>query len=171
MKNEYLKIGFITGTHGLRGGCKVIPTTDFIEDRFFVGAKVSVYNAHTKDRDTLTISSISSYKNVLTIVFEELASIDTVEMYLKQAILIPREKDTLPADHFYLDDLIGLNIILEDGTNVGVVSGILEYASYHTLRVKREGAPDLLIPYIDEFIVSTDLKTKQIVFKPLTGML
>jgi 16S rRNA processing protein RimM len=64
-----------------------------------------------------------------------------------------------------------MKVVLEDETLVGEVIEILEYAAYHTLRVKREDGSNILIPYIEEFIVSTDLASKTIVFRPIEGML
>jgi ribosomal 30S subunit maturation factor RimM len=39
-KTEYIKIGSLIGTRGLKGEFKVYPTTDFLDERFYIGAKV-----------------------------------------------------------------------------------------------------------------------------------
>lgn len=171
MEQKYLKIGYITTTHALRGALKVKPATSFIDERFKVKAKVIVENPLTKEYETLTIQKITYQKELLVITFKEIKTIEQAEVYLKKPLLILKENVELEEGYFFLDDLLGMKVVLEDKTIIGVVSEILEYASYHTLRIKRENDKDLLVPYIEEFIISTNLQDKTIVFRPIEGML
>ena len=171
MEQKYLKIGYIVTTHALKGALKIKPTTSFIDERFQIKKKVIVQNPLTKEYETLTIQRITPQKELLIISFKEIKTIEEAEVYLKAPLLILKENVELEEGYFFLDDLLGMNVVLEDNTHIGVVSEILEYASYHTLRIKRENAKDLLVPYIEEFILSTDLQRKTIVFRPIEGML
>lgn len=171
MEKDYLIIGYIVSTHGLRGGLKIKPATSFVDDRFKVRRKLAVKSPKTNEFETLTISKITTQKDLLVINFKEINVIEKAEEYLKLPLYIKRENVVLEEGYFFLDDLLGMKVVLEDNILVGEVSEILEYASYHTLRIKRENAKDLLIPYIEEFIVSTDLSSKTIVFRPIEGML
>ena len=171
MENNYLIIGYIVSTHGLQGGLKIKPATTFIDERFKVKKKVIVKHPFTNSYQTLTISKITPQKNLLIINFKEITTIEIAEEYLKCSLLIYKNEVKLKEGYFFYDDLIGMQVILEDNTFVGNVSEILEYASYNTLRIKRENAQDILVPYVDEFIISTDLERKMIVFRPIEGML
>lgn len=171
MKNEYLNVGYIIATHGLRGGLKVKTATSFIEDRFQVGAKLYVQRKDSALIEKLTIESVAMHKGLLTIMFKELLDINEAEPYLKSTLMIKKDSAKLAEGYFYLDDLLGMKVVLEDQTYIGEVTEILEYASYHTLRVMRENDRVLFIPYIEEFIVSTSLADKTIVFRPIEGML
>ena len=171
MKNEYLNVGYIIATHGLRGALKVKPATSFIDERFEVGATLYVKKKDSDEILPLTIENASMYKGVLTLTFSEILDINEAEEFLKSTLLVKKDTAKLAAGYFYLDDLLHMQVKLEDETLIGEVVEILEYASYVTLRVRRKNANDLLIPYIDEFIVSTDLDSKTIVFRPIEGML
>lgn len=171
MKNNYITVGYIIATHGLRGGLKVKPATSFIDERFKINKKLFVVDPTTNDVTTLTIQSIHENKGMLVLTFKELLTIEEAEPFVKSPLLIERETTKLKKGFIYLDDLLEMRVLLEDNTQVGMVTEVLEYASYHTLRVKREGASDVLIPYISEFIISTDLASKTIVFRPIEGML
>ena len=171
MKNNYITVGYIIATHGLRGGLKIKPATSFIDERFKINKKLFVINPKTKDVTTLTIQSIHENKGMLVLTFKELLAIEEAEAFVKLPLLIERETTKLKKGFIYLDDLLDMTVILEDNTHVGIVSEVLEYASYHTLRVKRSEGTDVLIPYISEFIVSADLASKTSVFRPIEGML
>ncbi len=171
MNRDYLKIGYIVETHALKGALKIKPTTSFIEERFDIGNKVLVKNPTTSKIETLTIESVREQKGLLIVTFAEIDDINIAENYLKGFLFINKKDVTLEEGYFFFDDLLGMKVILEDKTLVGKVVEILEYAAYHTLRVKREDGSDILIPYIEEFIVSTDLASKTIVFRPIEGML
>ncbi len=169
MYKDYLIVGYVIATHGLRGLVKVKPATSFIDERFSIGEKLYIEDNETFK--VLTIENASMYKGIITLTLAEILSIDEAETIVKKALLVKRANAKLDEGFYYLDDLLAMDVVLEDDTHIGKVTEILEYASYYTLRVKRENASDLLIPYIDEFIISTSLDGKKIVFRPLEGML
>ncbi|OQC11223.1 MAG: Ribosome maturation factor RimM [Tenericutes bacterium ADurb.Bin087] len=171
MNRDYLKIGYIVETHALKGALKIKPTTSFIGERFEVGNKVLVKNNTTSNIETLTIQSVREQKGLLIVSFAEIDDISIAENYLKGFLFINKKGVTLEEGYFFFDDLLGMKVILEDKTLIGKVIEILEYAAYHTLRVEREDGSNILIPYIEEFIISTDLASKTIVFRPIEGML
>lgn len=171
MKKEFLKIGYIVEPHALKGALKIRPTTSFIAERFEVGNKVFARNKVTDETITLTITSVRDQKDLLIVTFDEIKDIDTAEEFVKGHLFIDKNAVKLAKGYFYFDDLIGMKVILENNTFIGEVVEILEYAAYNTLRVRREKGRDLLIPYIAEFIISTDLECKTIVFRPIEGML
>ena len=48
---------------------------------------------------------------------------------------------------------------------------MFDSGSQVTLRIKREEKKDLLYPFVDRFIEKVDVENKQIIIKPLTGMI
>lgn len=171
MKNEYLTIGYITAPHGLKGGLRIKPATTFINERFQKGNILYVQGENNSEMRTLTIKTVHENKGLLVVTFQELNSIEEAEALLKLPLVILKKSVKLDEGYFLFDDLLGMQVVLEDKTLVGEVSEILEYASYFTLRIKRKEGRDLLIPYIEQFIVSTDLAHKTIIFRPIEGML
>lgn len=171
MEKEYIKIGALISTQGLKGNFKVFPTTTFVGDRFKVGAKLVARPQVGEGETKLTISKIQDSGNSLVVTFKEITTIEEAEKLLKHQLYILKDKAPLPEGYIYLDDLLKMKVVLKDGTIIGYVSEILEYASYFTLRVKRVDLPDLLIPYIEPFIIETNKETQEIVFAPIEGML
>jgi 16S rRNA processing protein RimM len=68
----------------------------------------------------------------------------------------------LDNDEFYWVDLIGLAVVNERGEHLGVVGDLMDNGAHPILRVERpvaEGekpAPELLIPFVDQFVKTVD---------------
>ncbi|MBZ0213657.1 MAG: ribosome maturation factor RimM, partial [Nitrospirae bacterium] len=74
------------------------------------------------------------------------------------------ERPELDEDAFLLEDLVGLPVRTEDGTELGTVENVLAYPAQDLLKVG-----DLLIPFIEEFVLECDLESGLVV-KLLPGM-
>ena len=80
------------------------------------------------------------------------------------------EVDGSEDDDYYYYELEGCEVYHKDEL-IGVVSEILETDAHEILRIKREGANDALIPYVDRFIVDVDVDKKRIDIDVIEGML
>lgn len=171
MLENYLQVGYILKTHSLRGALALIPTTDFSDERFKRGTNLVLLSKNTNTLTNVTVQSARAHKNTLIVAFKELTTIEESEQFVKSYAYILKKNAVLPDDYVYLSELTTYNVHLEDDTLVGKVSEILEYASYYTLRVKREDKPDVLIPYTEPFIIETNKNARKIIFRPIAGML
>jgi len=62
---------------------------------------------------------------------------------------------------FYWNDLIGMEIFHRDARKLGVVTKILETGANTVLVV--QGDKELLVPFIEDVIVSVDLKARMVI--------
>lgn len=170
MEKSYIKIGAIISPRGLFGEAKVFPTTDFIEDRFVIGAKVFLFDLK-KDYIKVTIKNVVEFKGILHIQFEEINTLNEIEKYVKNEIVIPSNAATLPKGYVFDTQLVGLDVGLLDGSIIGKVSEVITYTAQKQIIVKREGKSNVAIPLIPVFIKETDLDKKLIVITPIEGML
>lgn len=170
MNEKLIKIGAIIATRGLNGEVKVFPTTDFVEDRFFVGAKMMLAKEN-EVKAAVTISSLSTVKNILAIKFKEINSITEAEKYLRFDVVIKKSQAKLPKGFVFDDELVNLAVYSTDGLFVGHVNEVLTYTPQKTLRIKRENNSDVLVPIVPEFVIETDLENQKITVKFIDGML
>ncbi len=170
MNQELIKIGAIIATRGLAGEVKVFPTTDFVEDRFFKGAKLMLAQEN-RVKALVTVASLTQSKGLILVRFSEINSIDEAEKYLRYDIVIKKSEAVLPKGFVFDDELIGLDVFNQDHIYVGVVKEIISYTPQKTLRIKREGQSDVLIPILPVFVKSTDLDAKKIIVETIEGML
>jgi 16S rRNA processing protein RimM len=88
---------------------------------------------------------------------------DSAERLTNIEIGIPREDlPALPANEYYWADLIGMEVITEEGILLGQVDSLFETGANDVMVVKN-GAREHLLPYVpEEYILNVDLQNRQI---------
>jgi 16S rRNA processing protein RimM len=76
----------------------------------------------------------------------------------------------LPAGSYYEHELIGLDVVLEDGSPVGTVSSIMETGAADVLVITGPSG-EHLVPMIRTVIVSVDTDARRILISPPPGLL
>ena len=75
MKNDYIEIGKVVNTFGIKGELKIYSESDFIDQRFRKGAKIVLKNKKTSKE--VVISSMRIHKKTILITIDELYDINT----------------------------------------------------------------------------------------------
>lgn len=166
---EWVAIGEIVGSFGVRGEMKVAPLTDFPE-RFAHTSTVYIGDAHTPYR----VSRAQPHKHQQ--IRLQLAGVDDLtaaERLHGLRLWIPvAELTPLPADQYYLHDLVGLRVRHVNGQDLGVIADVVT-AGGNDLFVVRGGAPsgeDVLLPAVKAFIKMVDISAGVIVVDPVPGL-
>lgn len=73
-------------------------------------------------------------------------------------------------DEFYVVDLIGSTVITEAGDVIGQLNSIETFGPVDTY-VVRDGAREYMIPGIDTFIRRIDAEKREVVIRPVEGLL
>ena len=110
---DLLKVGVITTTHGVRGEVKVFPTTD---PERFLDLEYVILDAG-REMKKLEIRNVKFFKNLVILKFDGIDNINDIEMYKGRDLWVPREEaQELDEDEYYIGDLIGMEVVLEDNT-------------------------------------------------------
>ncbi len=168
---EYVKVGSIIKTRGLKGEVRIYPTSDFRDFRFQIGNKLYLYHPESDTHQPLTIEKRLLDGALEIITFKEINSIEEAEKLVGLELHALKQKDILPDGGFFFGDLLDLSVIDEDGNFLGKVKKIEEYSAYKTLRVSREGNKDFFVPFVETFIKKVDLTNGQITIHVLEGLL
>ncbi len=150
-QNEYILIGKIIGTFGIKGELKVYSESDFIDYRFKEGASIfiKIHNNYQK----LTITSFRIHQKTPLIKVNNLNDINQVEkMVGLNLFALSSDYPPLEEDEYYLDDLIGLCVYDENHHQLGIVNDVLEVPQGYILEVKSD-TNKMLIPFVDEYIL------------------
>ncbi len=162
---EYLNVGIIQNTHGLKGELKVRNISDF--NRFVVGN--TLYIKHNSEYIKAIVKSVREQKDLLLVQFEGLEDINKVLLYKGDTIVISKDDaGDLDDGRYYYYELIGRDVYNQNNVLRGKVTDILEYPMYDMLEIEYKGVKKL-IPFIDEFIDSID--DDRIVIKEIEGLL
>ena len=115
---QFLQVGVISSTHGIRCEVKVFPTTDD-PLRFKKLKKVLLDTG--REQLELEVQSVKFFKQFVIVKFKGIDNINDIEKYKGKGLFVPRE-DAVPLDEdeYYIADLIGMEVFTEDG-RFGVV--------------------------------------------------
>lgn len=167
---EFLTVGQVVRTIGLKGEVKIYPSTHFRDTRFKKGARVFLLNEQNEIEKELTIKMHRTNGDCDNLIFEEISSIEEAEKINKKYLFVEKNPEILGENEFFYSDLKGMKVSFDNGQEIGVVTKVEEYNSYATLRVKTK-EKDALIPFVNAFIKSVSLEEKQIVVKYIKGLL
>lgn len=164
--NEKIRVGKILRGFGIKGEVKVQIITDEPEKRFKV--KKVLYLKQDDTFSPVTITSVRYHQSNVLLSFADHPDLTSVEGYHGCELFVDR-KDIKSKDSVYAFELMNVSVYKEDGTLVGVVSDILDTGAHIVLRIKTD-AKDVLIPYVDRFIVRFDQTKNILVIRWMEGL-
>ena len=166
---EFLEIGQIVNTFGIKGMVKVKPFTDDIK-RFDDLKKVYVENNKTKKQ--YEIDEVKYHKDMVLIKFKGIDKVEEAELLRNSYLKINREDEPeLDDGTYYIVDLIGLNVYSDEGCLLGKIDDIFNNGSCDIYAVKDELGKQLLLPAISDVIKEINLEQKKIIVHILKGLI
>ncbi len=165
---EYVTIGKIVNTFGIRGEVKVDSYTDFEKERFKKDSTVYIGEEHLP----LQVAGYRQHKGFLLVCFKDHEDINLIERFKGKMIYKSKEDiKPLKKGEYYFSDLMGLNAYVE-GKCVGKVLRVEEGLVANNLRIrKEEDGKEYLVPFLPVFIENVDLEEKRIDIIKMEGLL
>jgi 16S rRNA processing protein RimM len=173
-ETEYLHVGLIVNTHGIRGELRVLSKTDFPEIRFAPGSRLLLLHERLERPLPLTVEKSRPHKSTMVVKFREWNSINEAEPYKGGRLVVTRE-DLAPLNEeegeFYFHQIIGCRVETTDGRSVGTVKEILQLPANDVWVVQPEGSDrEILLPYIDDVVKEVDAEKRKIVIEWMEGL-
>ena len=166
---EMLRVGVISSTHGVRGEVKVYPTTDDSE-RFLDLDQVTLDTG--REQITLEIQNVKFFKNMVILKFKGYDNINDIEKYKGKDLLIHREQAVeLKEDEYFVTDLMGLKVVSEEGTVLGILKEVIPTGANDVYVVQPENGKELLLPAIKDCILNVDLEKGIMTIHLMDGLL
>lgn len=148
-------IGKILKPQGIRGELKIKPQVD---EQNFLNLKSVVI-----DGKVHTIQSASARDGFVYAFFEEVKDRNDAETLRDKDIIAPQE-DLLPLkeDQYYVDDLIGCEVVTEEEEKLGKVVDVLNFGASDILTIK-DGSEETMCPFLSKVFLTVDAQNKKIV--------
>lgn len=164
MKKEFLEIGQIVGTHGVRGMLRVDPWCDGAE---FLSKFKCFY---TESGDTVKVERSAPHGNIALI---KILGVDTVEQAEKlrgKKLLVKRSEIHLPKGRWFISELIGCEVFSADETTrLGKLTDVMQTGANDVWQITDNGK-NYLVPAIEQVIVSVDIAAERIILNPMKGI-
>ncbi|GAA2149431.1 ribosome maturation factor RimM [Kitasatospora kazusensis] len=165
-----LVVGKIGRAHGIKGDVSVEVRTDEPELRLGPGAVVLTDPASA---GPLTVASGKVHSGRLLLHFAGVDDRNAAEA-LRGTILIaevdPEETPDDP-DEYYDHQLIGLDVVMLDGTLVGELAEVIHLPYQDLLLVRRPDDSEVLVPFVERIVPTIDLENQRAVIDPPPGLI
>ncbi|MBO3676824.1 ribosome maturation factor RimM [Streptomyces sp. NEAU-YJ-81] len=165
-----LVVARIGRAHGIKGEVTVEVRTDEPELRLGPGA---VLTTEPASAGPLTIESGRVHSGRLLLRFEGVRDRSAAEALRNILLIAEVDPEELPEDpeEFYDHQLIDIDVVTVDGTEVGRISEISHLPYQDLLIVKRPDGGEVMIPFVSEFVPEIDLEAQRAVIDPPPGLL
>ena len=155
MSKEFIYIGKIVNTHGIKGELRVISNFEKKEKVFKPGMKILIGNEKKEE----IILTYRHHKNFEMITLKNYFNINEVLKYKSKLVFVRRREIDLKDNEYFFEDLVGLDIY-EKGEKIGKGEKIVYNKANILLFVKSK--KNFYIPITEFFVKKVDL-SKQII--------
>lgn len=131
MEKKLICVGKFASPHGVRGSIKI---KSFTGDPTRIGEYSPLYNK-SGERE-FVIKILSSNQDMLIVKVDGVSSREEADKLKNMEIYADKAKfDELEEDEFYYDDLIGMNVLLDDGEKFGVVLAVQNFGGCDLIEI------------------------------------
>jgi 16S rRNA processing protein RimM len=163
-------VGRIGKAHGIRGEVTVEVRTDDPDLRF---AEDAVLATDRPDRPSLVVERSRPHHGRLLVQFQGVPDRNAAE--LLRGVLLSTDADDDPGlddpDEFYDHQLVGLSAYTVGGELLGEVADVVHLPASVLLVVRRDGAREVLVPFVRAIVPEVDVAAGRVVVDPPPGLL
>jgi 16S rRNA processing protein RimM len=160
-------VGVVTGPHGVKGAVRIKSFTACPEN-------IAAYGPLSDEagRRSLEMHVIGAAKGVLIARLTGVEDRSRAEALRGLRLYLPRSALPQPdPEEYYHADLIGLEVVLSDGTPVGRVRAVHDFGAGDTLEIERPTAPAAMVPFTRAVVPVVEIEAGRLVIEPPPGLL
>ena len=160
---NWIPVGKVTRTHGLKGELKFYPSEQN-------SATVQSGQRVCLGEIQLKIESVRGVKSPFILKLGGINNIEAAKSFAGHEVRVAREDfEPLPEGEFYRFEIEGLNVFNDTGKYYGVIEEMVETGSNDVYVVRGEGK-EWLIPMIDSVVQTIDLEQGKLIFHCVEGL-
>jgi 16S rRNA processing protein RimM len=152
---EKIIVGKVIKPQGIKGELKIIVLADtpeifsFLEKVYIDNVEYKILSARIADGVYLVLKGI--------------ADRNQAELFRNKMLFVDREDIPLPDGRWFVTDIIGCEVSLDDGTLLGTVSDITTRGSTDIYTVDLKNGKAVVFPFLNDLVLSVSVEDKKIV--------
>lgn len=167
MEKEF-RVGVFSSTHGVHGEFKVFPTTDDV--RRFSDLETVIMDTG-KERFEVEIEGVKYFKQFAILKIKGYDSLNDIEPLKGSELWISRQQALpLEEDEYYLADVIGSKVFLEDDTEFGELKDVLQTGANDVFIVEDKNGKEWYLPVIPECVLDIDVEQAKVIVHIMDGL-
>lgn len=168
MPDDLIQVGHITGAYGLRGGIRITPYS-LDADALL---NVKTWWLDKPSLRPVQVRSAKFHSGEVTATLVDLSDRTLAEALKGATVQVSRaDFPALSEDEYYWTDLIGMDVVNEQGEALGKVTDMMHNGAQSILRITPVPAADApvdakvderLVPFVDRFVKTVDQQARLI---------
>jgi 16S rRNA processing protein RimM len=166
---DFVAIGIITKPIGTHGDVKILSLST--GHNRFLGLKSLWIGHQASDAQEFGIENVRADEEKIVVRLKGVESIERAEDLRKCYVFVPSEESvTLSSGNYFMDDIIGSEVVTGNQMYIGTVRDILSLPA-NDLWVVSDGKKEILIPAVRAIIRNVDISKKRITIEEIEGLL
>lgn len=165
-----MAIGRILKANGVRGELRVLPLTDFPERFDSLGEVFLAEKGRPVRR--VAVEKARRQGRAVIVKLDGVEDRRAAEMLAGAILEVGRgEAVALPKRSYFVFDIVDLEAVTEDGRSLGRVKDVLKLPAHDVYVLESETGEEIMIPAVESIVIRVDLRTRQMVIRPLEGLI
>jgi len=169
-----VQVGFVFRPHGMDGELKIDPSSTDDPARFeelpfvFLGAQ-----PHRVTRHSVASVRYQQTKRGTSVILglEGIENRDDAEAVAKFKVFATEEALELGEDELFAHQLVGWDVLTEEGTFLGTVANLMEMPAQDMFVIRTPEDEEKMIPAVEDFIIAIDEEEEHVVVRPIDGLM
>ena len=168
MRRDYLEVGRIVSTHGIKGEVRVDPWCD--GPAFLKQFKTLYYDKN--GARPVAVKACRPHSNIAILKLEGVDTVEAAAALRNKVLFMARADASLPDNHFFIQDLIGCRVCDADAPEkqYGVLTDVSTTGANDVWHVTDDSGKEYLLPAIPPVVIDTDIDNERILIRPLKGI-
>lgn len=167
MLKQYLEIGQIVSTHGIRGEVRVNPWCDSPE--FMKKFKTLYFDAN--GNKAVKITACRPHGNVVILKLDGIDTVEEAQKLRNKTLYMNRADAKLKKGDWFIQDLIGCAVFDADDNEktYGTLTDVAETGANDIWFIEKDGK-EYIIPAIKDVVINVDVENESVFIRPLKGI-
>lgn len=167
MLKQYLEIGQIVSTHGIKGEVRVNPWCDTPE--FMKKFKTLYFDAN--GNKAVKITACRPHGNVVIIKLDGVDTVEEAQKLRNKTLYMNRADAKLGKGDWFIQDLIGCTVYDADDNEktYGKLTDVAETGANDIWFIENNGK-EYIIPAIKDVVINVDVENGSVFIRPLKGI-
>ena len=166
MRKQFLEIGKIVATQGIRGEVRAQYYCDSAEvlcdfDTLYFD----------KGRTEIHVSRAYPHKNIVVMKIEGYDTVEKSQTIIGKILYMDRDDAELEDGLYFVQDIIGLMVKdIDTGKEYGKITDVYQNGASDVYSIKQPDGQELMFPCIDGIVIKTDIDGGEMLIRPLPGL-
>ena len=168
MIKDYLEIGQIVSTHGIKGEVRLNPWCDGPE---FVKRFKTLY-CDNRGQKPLKVVACRPHGNVAVLKLEGVDTVEAARAMRNTVLYMKRSDVNLPEGSWFISELIGCQVLDADDNTVcyGTIKDVDSGMANDIWYILTPDEKEVLIPAIKDVVIRCDVADNKAYIRPLRGL-